>query len=100
MLPFGMTIGVFIIRKVMLALTDVFPLDTAMLISGFWVENIYDMVCFSLSFFPEGYLELIYLQFQTMAYRNVKTPVNYVSVWFTNALSLLANLVFLTDIPR
>eukprot|EP00026_Physarum_polycephalum_P003647 Phypoly_transcript_03660.p1 GENE.Phypoly_transcript_03660~~Phypoly_transcript_03660.p1 ORF type:complete len:575 (+),score=70.62 Phypoly_transcript_03660:405-2129(+) len=78
LLPFGMTIGVFIVRKVILALTDDFPLDTAMLISGFWVENIYDM-------------------FQTMAYRNVKLPVNYVSVWFTNCLSLLANLVFLTD---
>jgi len=61
-----------------LALTDDFPINTAMLISGFWVENIYDM-------------------FQTMAYRNVKLPVNYVSIWFTNALSILANLVFLTD---
>jgi len=62
----------------MLALTDPFPISTAMLISGFWVENIYDM-------------------FQTMAYRNVKDPVNYVSIWFTNCLSLLANVVFLLD---
>lgn len=35
-----------------------------------------------------------------MAYRNVKLPVNYISIFFTNALSLLANLVFLTDIPH
>eukprot|EP01119_Soliformovum_irregulare_P023897 TRINITY_DN8443_c0_g1_i1.p1 TRINITY_DN8443_c0_g1~~TRINITY_DN8443_c0_g1_i1.p1 ORF type:complete len:576 (-),score=141.85 TRINITY_DN8443_c0_g1_i1:21-1706(-) len=78
LLPFAMTIGIFIFRKVMLSLTDPFPLEIAMFISGFWVENIYDM-------------------FQVMAYRSVKEPINYLTIWLTNVLSIVANIFFLFD---
>jgi hypothetical protein len=35
---------VFIMRKVLLALTDMFPIEMAMLISSLWVTNLTDMV--------------------------------------------------------
>lgn len=38
----ALTLLTFIFRKVLLSLTDVFPLEMAMLISSFWIENIAD----------------------------------------------------------
>eukprot|EP00005_Dracoamoeba_jomungandri_P004232 CAMPEP_0174259246 /NCGR_PEP_ID=MMETSP0439-20130205/8097_1 /TAXON_ID=0 /ORGANISM="Stereomyxa ramosa, Strain Chinc5" /LENGTH=228 /DNA_ID=CAMNT_0015343055 /DNA_START=424 /DNA_END=1110 /DNA_ORIENTATION=- len=35
--------------------------------------------------------------FQTLAYRSISDPVNYVYIWFINFLSNVANLLFLTD---
>eukprot|EP01117_Protostelium_nocturnum_P000997 TRINITY_DN11318_c0_g1_i1.p1 TRINITY_DN11318_c0_g1~~TRINITY_DN11318_c0_g1_i1.p1 ORF type:complete len:557 (+),score=148.59 TRINITY_DN11318_c0_g1_i1:60-1673(+) len=76
-LPFAMAIIVFIVRKTMLGLMDPFPHEIAMFVSGFWVENMYDM-------------------FQSIAYPSVKDPTTYIAVWVANFFSVIANLVFLT----
>ncbi len=43
-LTFALAIVTFINRKIVLGFTDPFPLELAMLISGFWVNNMSDMV--------------------------------------------------------
>lgn len=47
-LPPARGIALFVFRKIVLSLTDAFPLDIAMLLSGFWCENIDDFVSNSL----------------------------------------------------
>jgi len=38
-----LTLMTFVFRKILLSLTDVFPLEMAMLISSFWIENMADL---------------------------------------------------------
>ena len=41
-LPFVLFIVVFIFKKTLLSLTDPYPFEIAMLISGFWIENLFN----------------------------------------------------------
>ncbi|KAL6068271.1 L-cystine transporter [Balamuthia mandrillaris] len=68
----------FILRKVLLSLTEPFPIEIAMLISGFWINNMNDM-------------------FQTLAYPSVKSPINYFYIWLLQFFTDVANLSFLTN---
>lgn len=46
-LTLSLAIVTFIFRKILLSLTDKFPIEMAMLISGLWVANLNDMVALS-----------------------------------------------------
>eukprot|EP01106_Pelomyxa_sp_JSP_P008420 TRINITY_DN2371_c0_g1_i2.p1 TRINITY_DN2371_c0_g1~~TRINITY_DN2371_c0_g1_i2.p1 ORF type:complete len:465 (-),score=97.58 TRINITY_DN2371_c0_g1_i2:160-1554(-) len=74
-LPFALSISVFVFRKAVLHLTDPFPLETAMLISGLWVESMADA-------------------FQVMALPSVKSMYAFIVMWCANFLGIIANLVF------
>ncbi|ELR18807.1 uncharacterized protein ACA1_151090 [Acanthamoeba castellanii str. Neff] len=76
-LSFSLAISVFIMRKVLLALTDMFPIEMAMLISSLWVTNLTDMC-------------------QTLAFPSVKDPITYIYLFAINLFTNLANLLFLT----
>jgi len=76
-LTFFLAIITFFFRKLLLSLTDVFPLEMAMLIASFWVENMDDM-------------------FQTLAYPSIRQPITYIAIWIINLLANVANLLFLT----
>ena len=83
--PSGVQIGltvtlqivIFIYRKVLLALTKNFPIDIAMLISGFWIPNLADM-------------------FTTLAYPSVHSIYVYGVLAAVEAGTLMLQLVFLT----
>lgn len=77
-LSFALGIVTFINRKIVLGFSDPFPIELAMLVSGFFVNNMSDM-------------------FQTLAYPNVKSPEFYIYVWVLNLLADAANLIFLTQ---
>eukprot|EP01117_Protostelium_nocturnum_P001164 TRINITY_DN11480_c0_g1_i1.p1 TRINITY_DN11480_c0_g1~~TRINITY_DN11480_c0_g1_i1.p1 ORF type:complete len:595 (+),score=88.99 TRINITY_DN11480_c0_g1_i1:64-1848(+) len=77
-IPFVMAAIVFIARKALLSITDPFPHEIAMFVSGFWIENLYDM-------------------FQSMAYPSISEPTTYITVFIPNFLSLIANIAFLTS---
>jgi hypothetical protein len=38
----------------MLSFTDPFPIELAMLISGFWINNVSDMVCITVPLTPNA----------------------------------------------
>ncbi|KJE88446.1 hypothetical protein CAOG_00103 [Capsaspora owczarzaki ATCC 30864] len=68
----------FIFKKILLALTDPFPLESAMLISGLWVEHLPDV-------------------FITMAYPYVSEPAGTYAVFFlVSFFKNVAYLLFLT----
>eukprot|EP01090_Pellita_catalonica_P014192 TRINITY_DN3558_c0_g1_i2.p1 TRINITY_DN3558_c0_g1~~TRINITY_DN3558_c0_g1_i2.p1 ORF type:complete len:390 (-),score=38.36 TRINITY_DN3558_c0_g1_i2:27-1196(-) len=76
-LTLTLAIVTFVFRKVLLSLTDDFPIEVAMLIAGLWIENMDDM-------------------FQTLAYPSVQDPVTYVYIWIVNFFVNISNLLFLT----
>ena len=74
-----LALSLFGFRRVVLSLTDLFPLEEAMLISGLWVQSMNDM-------------------FVALAYPYVVNPLPtfgyiYLIQFVTNA----ANLLFVTD---
>jgi hypothetical protein len=77
-LTFILTLATFIFRKILLSLTDVFPLEMAMLIASFWIENMADV-------------------FYTLAYPSVRDPWVYAYIFVINFFSNAANLLFLTS---
>jgi len=77
-IPAFMFIVTFIVRKIILSLADPFPIEMAMLIAGFWVQNMYDMLL-------------------VIAYPAVRVPSTYIVIWFTNFGTNVANLVFVTN---
>lgn len=42
-LTFGLAIVTFIFKKILLSMTDTYPLEMAMVISGLWLENLVDL---------------------------------------------------------
>jgi hypothetical protein len=72
-LPILLVVVTFAVRKSMLSITDVFPIETAMFLAGFWAENTEDMISvlvfpqvrvfsflsFSLPFFSSSFLLLM-----------------------------------------
>eukprot|EP01088_Endostelium_zonatum_P014982 TRINITY_DN3485_c0_g1_i1.p1 TRINITY_DN3485_c0_g1~~TRINITY_DN3485_c0_g1_i1.p1 ORF type:complete len:664 (+),score=134.96 TRINITY_DN3485_c0_g1_i1:109-2100(+) len=68
---------IFIYRKSLLALTKSFPIDVAMLISGFWIPNLADM-------------------FTTLAYPSVHNYYVYGVLAVVESVSLMIQLIFLT----
>ncbi|KAH3757761.1 hypothetical protein Pelo_10438 [Pelomyxa schiedti] len=77
-LPFALAMFVFIFRKTVLSLTDRFSIETAMVISGLWVESLADM-------------------FRVMAIPYVKHSSTFVVLWIVNFFTITSNLVFLTN---
>lgn len=78
-LPFVLLLLVFGWKKYLLAKTDHFPVVIAMLISGFWIENLDDM-------------------FQTMVFPSVDSEVSaYITLWVRKFGENLAYLLFLTE---
>jgi hypothetical protein len=77
-LPVCSGLTTFIFRKVFLTATEPFPLEPAMVISGFWVENIEDM-------------------FSVMVYPQVKDASSFIVIWVVPTAVNIANLAFLTD---
>ncbi len=43
LLALGLQLVVFVNRRVVLSLSDPFPIEIAMLLSGFWINNMSDM---------------------------------------------------------
>jgi len=78
LLNFGMAIVVFIFKKILLHITDPFPLEPAMLISALWIQNLSDI-------------------FQALAYPSIVNPITYAYIWLIHLLANLAYLLFLTD---
>lgn len=74
----GIAFLTFVFRRVELGLLDVFPLELSMLISGFWFQNLSDML-------------------QTLAFPRVTNPLNYMTIWVTNAFANVAMLFFISD---
>jgi hypothetical protein len=77
-LPVCLVLVTFITRKVLLAITHPIPIETAMIISGLWVENMEDM-------------------FQVFAFPSVREPSTFAMMWAVTAVSNLLNLLFLCD---
>eukprot|EP00050_Salpingoeca_kvevrii_P012741 m.24546 g.24546 ORF g.24546 m.24546 type:complete len:624 (-) comp4287_c0_seq1:139-2010(-) len=70
---------VFIWKKILLSITDVFPLELAMLISGFWLENLDDI-------------------FQTLVFPSVADgALSFFFLYSRKILENVAYLVFLTE---
>eukprot|EP01135_Chromosphaera_perkinsii_P006801 Nk52_evm2s598 gene=Nk52_evmTU2s598 len=79
LLTFALMIFAFIFKKILLAQTDQFPLEAAMVIAGLWVENLDDI-------------------FTTMAYPSVDSPeITFIVLWFSKFFGNIWYLLFLTD---
>lgn len=79
LLPFVLLVLVFGWKKYLLAKTDTFPVVIAMLIAGFWIENLDDM-------------------FQTMIFPSVENEISgYITLWIRKFGENLAYLLFLTN---
>lgn len=77
-LPLNLAVVTYLCKKAMLKVTEPFPLEQAMFVSGFVVENAEDM-------------------FSVMAFPSVISSRSLISVWAVPTLSNLALLFFLTD---
>jgi hypothetical protein len=80
-MPIVLLIIVFAWKKIILSMTDNFPVEIAMVISGLWLENVDDI-------------------FQTLVF-GLSTEVNFrasfFSLWGRKFFENLAYLLFLTD---
>src|SRR5690606_673303 len=74
-LTLGLIISVFILRKVLLAFTSIFPLPIAMLISSLWIENMSDM-------------------FQVLVYPSIHDYQVYFGLWILSFFGNVVNLLF------
>eukprot|EP00051_Salpingoeca_urceolata_P012961 m.161812 g.161812 ORF g.161812 m.161812 type:complete len:517 (-) comp17655_c1_seq1:51-1601(-) len=80
-LPFMLLLVVFILKKVLLAVTDDFPIEIAMLISGLWLENLDDV--FQVLVFPTA--------------ADLKPSATFAAIWLRKFAENIAYIAFLTD---
>eukprot|EP01025_Chloroclados_australasicus_P015145 TRINITY_DN1720_c0_g3_i1.p1 TRINITY_DN1720_c0_g3~~TRINITY_DN1720_c0_g3_i1.p1 ORF type:complete len:591 (+),score=57.26 TRINITY_DN1720_c0_g3_i1:168-1940(+) len=76
---FVLAIITFIGKKVLLAFTDKYPMEVAMVISGLWLENLEDL-------------------FVTLAYPIIPSGISFLIIWLTKVGENVAYLGFQLDI--
>lgn len=78
-LSFGFALVTFVYRRIMLSRLDPFPLESSQLYAGFWVQNLGD--CTTILALPQ-----------------VRSPKVFVAVFFSNSISNVAFLIFVSDL--
>lgn len=78
MLVIAISLCTFIVRRLSLTLLDPFSLEISMLVSGFWIQNLNDIL-------------------QTLAFPQINNPLVFIAIWSANAFANLSMLFFISD---